>query len=39
MVTAHNGTTSCVAATWNNTSALNEQQFGVDYASLLAALR
>jgi beta-lactamase class A len=39
MVTAKNGTPSCVAATWNNTSALNERQFEVDYANLLAALR
>ena len=39
LVLAKDGTPSCVAATWNNTSVLNERQFEVDYANLLAALR
>jgi beta-lactamase class A len=39
MVAARDGTLSCVAATWNNTSALNEGQFEGYYGALLATLR
>jgi beta-lactamase class A len=38
LVTARNGTSYCVSATWNNTALLNETQFEASYGSLLHAL-
>lgn len=38
MVTARDGVTSCVVATWNNSAALDETTFEGIYAGLLAAV-
>jgi beta-lactamase class A len=38
MVTAHDGATYCVAATWNNAALLDEGRFEALYSSLLHAL-
>ena len=38
LVTAHNGATYCVAATWNNAALLDEGRFEALYSSLLHAL-